>query len=110
MRKDMANKTEAYAMAEIKVKSLRSFYIHTCIYVIINLLVSSRIVWESMEQGLSFKQALVNGDVYTLWIIWGFVFLIHAMNVFSLISIFGYQWEKRKIKQYMDEETRTYNS
>ena len=107
---DSVSKEEAYLEAEKKVKSLRSFYIHTFIYTIINVFVSWRIIWESMEDGLSFKQALSNGDTYSLWIIWGFFLLIQAINVFSSVSIFGYQWEKRKIKQYMDEEIRGRNS
>ncbi|MGH1388470.1 2TM domain-containing protein [Kordia sp.] len=105
-----ASKKEAYLEAQRKVESLRSFYKHLAIYITINLLVSGRIIWESMEDGLSFKQALSEGNTYTLWIIWGFFLLIQAINVFSSVSIFGSRWERRKIKQYMEEETRMQNS
>ena len=108
--KNRVSKKEAYLEAQRKVESLRSFYKHLLIYITINFLVSWRIIWESMEDGLSFKQALSEGDAYTLWIIWGFFLLIQAINVFSSISIFGSRWERRKIKQYMDEETHMQNS
>ncbi|WP_298518371.1 2TM domain-containing protein [uncultured Kordia sp.] len=103
------HKSEAYIEAQKKVASLRSFYKHVAIYIFVNLFISFREHFHNMEAGATIKSSLKDGDLYTLWIIWGFVLLIHGMNVFSSINIFGAQWEKRKIKQYMDEETRSEN-
>ena len=99
---------DAYESAKKRVESLRRFYKHLTIYVLVNLFVSFRELFHNMEAGATIKNSLSDGDVYTLWIIWGFIVLIHGMNVFSSINLFGHKWEERKIQQYMNEEARSY--
>lgn len=99
---------DAYERAKQKVTSLRGFYKHVIIYFVVNLFISLRGVSYHIGGGLSVKQALLNNDRYTLWIVWGFILFIHGVNVFSSVNIFGQKWEERKIQQYMNEETREY--
>lgn len=101
-----SRKNDAYESAKKKVASLRGFHKHFMIYILVNLFISFRGVFDNMEAGTTIKNALSDGDVYSLWIVWGFIILIHGMNVFSRINIFGHKWEERKIKEYMNEDTR----
>ena len=96
---------ESYLRAKKKVDSLRGFYRHLLVYLLINLFFSGRIFYEHLEENLRLEDIFSDGNVYSLWIIWGFILVIHGFNVFSSINIFGYKWEQRKIKQYMNEET-----
>ena len=100
--------TEAYVSARERVKSLLGFYKHLAAYVLVNLFISITAIYEAMEAGFTLKSALSDGDVYTLWIIWGIGLAIHGLNVFSFIGIFNHKWEERKIKEYMEEDTRNW--
>ncbi|WP_420572691.1 2TM domain-containing protein [Kordia sp.] len=100
-------RNDAYESAKRRVVALRKFYKHLTIYVLVNLFVSFREFYHNIEAGATIKSSFTDGDVYTLWIIWGIVLFIHGTNVFSSINIFGHKWEERKIQQYMNEETRS---
>lgn len=96
---------ESYLRAKKKVDSLRGFYRHLLVYLLINLFFSGRMFYEHLEENLRLENIFSDGNVYSLWIIWGFILVIHGLNVFSSISILGQKWEQRKIKQYMNEGT-----
>jgi hypothetical protein len=99
-------KEDAYLRAKKRVDSVRGFYIHLAIYILMNLFITSRRIYEFMEDGFSFVNSLSQEDVYTLWIVWGIGLAIHGINVFSSSSLYGQNWEERKIREYMNEDAR----
>lgn len=44
----------------------------------------------------------INWDVFGTPIIWGIVLIFHAAKVFGNFSLFGKQWEEKKIQQFMN--------
>ncbi|QHI39134.1 hypothetical protein IMCC3317_45350 [Kordia antarctica] len=99
---------EAYVRAKKKMESLRGFYTHLAVYILINSIFTIRTIYERVQDGFTIGNALSDGEIYTLWIIWGLGLTIHAVNVFTFISIFGQKWEERKMKEYMNKDTRNW--
>ena len=86
---------EKYDKAKARVKELKGFYSNLITYVLINIL-------------LIIINLLTNPTtIWFFWvtIFWGIALLIHASKVFILRGKFlGEEWEKKKIKEIMDEE------
>ena len=86
---------EKYDKAKARVKELKDFYGNLITYIlinilliIINLLTSPTTIW-----------------FFWVTIFWGIAVLLHAAKVFILRGRFlGDEWEKKKIKEIMDEE------
>lgn len=97
--------SESYLRAKKKMESLRGFYTHLGVYIVINSIFTIRSIYEHVQEGFTLKEAIFDGEIYTLWIIWGLAIAIHGFNVFSSIKIFNNNWEERKIEQYMKEDS-----
>ncbi|MUU78177.1 2TM domain-containing protein [Winogradskyella endarachnes] len=93
-----------YLKAKNRVEKLKRFYIHLGVYFVINSIITVIKVMYNMNKGLSFEDALFNFPALASWVIWGLVLAIHAFSVYGLPLILGYDWEERKIEQYMNEE------
>ncbi len=78
---------ERYKRAEQRVKELKSFYSHLVIYVVVMVV-------------LFFVDYQDRGNWWFYWPLmgWGIAVAIHGFNTFTT------GWEKRKIKQLMEEE------
>ena len=83
-----------YDRAKQRVESLRAFYNHLIIYVVvniglvvINLVTSPRSLW-----------------FYWVTIFWGVALLIHAFSTFGRKAFLGREWEEQKIKDYMEKD------
>jgi len=98
--------SESYLRAKKKMESLRGFYTHLGVYIIINSIFTVNEIYEHIEDGFTLKEAILDGELYNLWLVWGFGLAIHGFNVFSSLKIFNHKWEKRKIEQYMQEDSR----
>ncbi|WP_459212668.1 2TM domain-containing protein [Aquimarina rhabdastrellae] len=91
----------AYKRAKKRVDDEKGFYTHLVVYIVINtvlLFVNS----DFLDDGLK------NWSSWHLFItpfFWGIGLLIHALRVFSKISLFGKDWEERKIKELMDKDS-----
>lgn len=85
--------TPAYQQAKERVEELRSFYVATALYIIVNLM-------------LFVIDMLTPGGPWFYWPLlgWGIGMLIFALNVFVLRRRFGQDWEERKIRQYLEED------
>ncbi|MBN2734231.1 MAG: 2TM domain-containing protein [Methanomicrobiaceae archaeon] len=89
-------KDDSYKRAEKKVAELKGFYSHLTAYIIvniiltlINLIISPQAIW-----------------FYWITIFWGIGIFMHAWNVFGHNSLFGKEWEDKKIQKYMDKEKK----
>lgn len=109
LRKD--NITEAlqnqddsvYQRAKKRVDSIRGFYSHLAVYLIVNAFIVSTIV------------STTNVDIYSFSalstpIFWGIGLFSHGLAVFGVDFMFGKDWEERKVKQFMDTEYKEFKS
>ncbi|WP_179336549.1 2TM domain-containing protein [Winogradskyella ludwigii] len=95
---------ERYKFAAKRVKQLKGFYTHLTIYIIVNLI----FVFINIEN-------LSDGESYFQWrnfitfSFWGIGVLAHAGSVFLPGLLFGKNWEERKIKAFMEQESKEVN-
>jgi len=80
-----------YNKAKRRVLSIKIFYIHLSIYIIVNF-------------GLFVINILTASDkLWFYWPIigWGMGLLIHGALVFGITGVFVKEWEEKKIKELM---------
>jgi len=100
-----ANQTNIdYIKAKNRVEKLKRFYTHLAIYIVINCIISGIKIMNSLNDGETLKEAIINFNIGFTWTIWGIVIIIHAISVFAIPLIFGADWEERKIEKLMNEE------
>lgn len=98
-----------YEKTKLRVASIRGFYNHLAVYVIVNIVLY--ILRNKFTFILLHEDALGNPDflewidwnVYGTTIIWGIVLAIHGINVLGNFSRFRKEWEERTIQKYMNE-------
>jgi len=95
---DKTMEQEKYERAAKKVKSLKGFYSHLLVFVVINLMIVVINVQE-LDPGESYFQ----WHNFTTLGFWGIGLLTHGMNVFMPDFVLGKNWEERKIQEFMDK-------
>ena len=93
---------QKYIRAKKKVKSIKGFYVHLMVYLLVNgfLIVSQALSnddWEIFWEWQSYNTA----------IFWGIGLAFHAFGVFGMDFILGKSWEDRKINEIMDKDKRS---
>jgi len=96
---DNYTEEQKYIRAKNRVKSIKGFYIHLSVYLLVNLflIMSSAIAddgWNAFWEWQSYSTAFF----------WGIGLAFHAFKVFGLFGILGSNWEDRKIKELMDRD------
>ncbi|MBT8317017.1 MAG: 2TM domain-containing protein [Lutibacter sp.] len=99
MENNNYTKEQQYVRAKKKVKSIKGFYSHLLVYLVVNgFILGSRFIstgdWEAFWEWQSYSTA----------IFWGIGLAFHAFSVFGIDVILGKDWEDRKIKQLMDKD------
>lgn len=95
---------ESFNIAYRKVKKIKGFYSHLKIYVIVNLIIIVSNLNHDFS-GFGFDiDGLFEWHTYSTPIYWGIALGIHAFTVFGPDIFFNGDWEKKKIRKYMDEE------
>lgn len=88
-----------YRRAKARVKSIRGFYSHATVYLVINLvLILFKFIDGPWRWGFHYQ------DWYLTPLLWGIGLLFHFLSVFVFKGFFGAEWEERKIKEYMDRK------
>jgi hypothetical protein len=102
-------KMSKYERAQLKVNSIRVFYNHATVFVIVNIilyLLRDKFTFVLLNQdalgGHDFLQ-LIDWNIFGTTIIWGIVLTVHGINTLGNFSLFRKEWEKRQIRKYMDE-------
>lgn len=96
-------KSIAYLRAKKKVETLKSFYSHLVVYVLVNIgiiLVSANVF---NDEKIDFSQ----WSNYLTAIFWGIGLVSHALYVFYVVNVdnnFLKRWEEKKIKQFLEED------
>jgi len=88
---------ERYFLAQRRVKSIRGFYIHLFVYVIINTFI---IVQIYMHNDGDFWR----WENFSTAFFWGIGMLAHGTSVFGSNLFFGKEWEERKIQEFMNKD------
>jgi len=88
-------KENKYIRAKERVDELKKFYSHLTSYVLV-------------ITGLGALNYWVDGWRY-MWFLWaamgwGIGLFFHALNTFRWNPFFGKDWEKRKIKEYIEKQ------
>lgn len=94
------------ARAKKRVEELKGFYIHTTVFVVVNLFIMAVSVVVRMNEGESFAEAFFNLGILVTPFFWGLGLAFHALKVFSANPIFGKEWEERQIRKFMEEDKR----
>jgi len=90
------NKEDAkYLKAKKKVAKIKSFYGSLIKYVIFISLLAALNYYLNEWRNPWFLWAAFG---------WGIGLFFHGMNVFGWFTIFGKNWEDRKVKEYMEKE------
>lgn len=104
-------KEDKYLRAKNKVKNLKGFYWHLAVYLVINSFITvNKIIRNVFENGETYSEAFWDFGTFAVWIFWGIGLVFHGMNVFGFPSLFGKDWEERKIKKIMEKDMNQYNS
>ena len=83
-----------YQRAKERVEALKGFYVHLCVYILVNLILFLANIIASPER-LWFYWPLLG---------WGIAIVVHAFVVFGVDRLFAADWEERKIREIMEEE------
>ncbi|MBU3012587.1 2TM domain-containing protein [Polaribacter vadi] len=95
---------QKYILARKRVEKISKFYKHLAVYVVVNTFLSIIFITGDMNDGDSFTQAVFYNNNYKIWLFWGIGIAFQALNTFGVSFFFNKDWEKRKIKKYMEEQ------
>jgi hypothetical protein len=99
--KDNYVKEDAYIRAKKRVDSIKGFYWHLAVYVVVNIFIVTIIVSNSHVK-------LFSLSALSTPLFWGIGLLFHFLGVFGSSILFGSGWEKRKIKEFMDKDLQNW--
>ena len=85
---------EKYLAAKQRVSELRDFYSHLGSYFVVNFFLIAVNLLTSPDH-LWF---------YWVTIGWGIGLFIHGMNVYGYETLFGKDWEEKKIKEILEKD------
>ena len=97
-----------YLQAKKRVEKIKGFYIHFGVYLAVNILLSSIIVYGSHNEGDTFGEIFSSFGVYSTWTFWGIGVFFHWLGVFGFASFFGKNWEEKKLKEIMNKEKQNH--
>ena len=90
------NKNESkYIRAKERVEELKKFYSHLTSYVLVIGAIAALNYWIDGWRYMWFLWAALG---------WGIGIVTHAVGTFRLNPFFGKDWEKRKIKEYLQKQ------
>lgn len=108
---------DRYKRAKKRVENEKGFYNHLTVYIVINIVIIcvNRFVYINNDNTFTDKGFIewLHWNLLATPVLWGIGLFIHGICVFKKKtylskmfkkSIFGPEWEKRKIKELMDKE------
>lgn len=90
---------ERYLRAQKRVKDLQGFYWHLFWYVIVNLFILGMILFNIENKNDFFQFAHFSTAFF-----WGIGIFFHWLGVFGIKGSFFKNWEKRKIKEFIEKD------
>ena len=95
------NKEEAYLRAKKKVDSIKGFYWHLAVFVVVNIIIILLNAYYNKNGFWSF-------GTFSTAFFWGIGLLFHFLGVFGADFLFGKNWEEKKIKEFMDKDRQNW--
>ena len=93
---------DKYLQAKKRVEKIKGFYSHLFWYLVVNAFIAFMILKNSDPEDLTFW-------TFSTAIFWGIGLAFHAFSVFGKNVLFGRDWEKRKVEEFMrDEESQNW--
>ncbi|MBT8274502.1 MAG: 2TM domain-containing protein [Bacteroidia bacterium] len=93
-------KKKKYVRAHKKVKALKNFYIHLCIFLIVNIINILLVLIILKDRNENFWIWMAS----TVLVTWSIVLIIEGWSIFGSHLLFKKSWEDRKIEEFMKEE------
>ncbi len=93
----------SYLRARKKVETLKGFYGHLVVYVLVNSVIILLLANVFSSKEVDFADL---GNYATAFF-WGFGLVSHALYVFFVLNVknnFLKRWEEKKIKEFLDED------
>lgn len=111
MKTNDYNNDDKYLKAKKRVESIKGFYWHLAVYIIINGIITISKITRNISNGDSLYDALFDIGTIFIWIPWGIGVLIHGLVVFEVFKfLLGKNWEERKIKELMEKDDAEFRS
>lgn len=88
-----------------RIATLKEFYKHVAVYVIVHLFLMGRRMYLDVSRGDTLMEALTSGGNYRLFFWWSFILVLHAFKTYRLDFLFGKNWEQRKIAEEMNKDS-----
>jgi hypothetical protein len=87
---------ERYERAKRRVEEIKGFYVHFITYVVVNAFL------------LILNLLTSPGQFWVQWPVfgWGIGVAVHGLSIFGTGRFMGPEWEKRKAKEIMEQESR----
>lgn len=98
--KDFRNE-EAYLRAKKKVDAIVGFYWHLAVYIVVNLFLIILI-------GVNSGEGFTGFGPYATATFWGIGLAFHFIGVFGPNFLFGKDWEKRKVEEFMEKDRKNW--
>ena len=96
-----------YLQAKKRVEKIKGFYVHFGVYIAVNVFISSIVIYGlTYDDGDSYSEAFSNFGVYSTWVFWGIGVFFHWLGVFGFNSMFGKNWEEKKIKEIINRDNQ----
>lgn len=93
----------SFIKARKQVDSLKGYYRHVLIYLVVNIFVSINKIVDHLSNGDSMFDAIFDYSTFALWLVWGIGLAIHSIRIFGPDVFFNKNWEERKIRDYMNK-------
>jgi len=89
-----ATEDDRYKAAKSRVAQLRGFYVHLTTFIVVNAFLVTLNLLTSPD------------SLWFYWVLlgWGIGLVAHALQVYGSFTIFGRDWEERKIKEYLTRD------
>ncbi len=96
-------KSLIYLRAKKKVETLKGFYSHLTVFIIVNI----AIILVSANVFNNQKIDFADWRIYTTAFFWGFGLVSHVLYVFFVMNVnnnFLKRWEEKKMKEFLEED------
>lgn len=90
---------DRYYLAKKKVENIKGFYANLTSFIGVNVIL------------IFINLYTTPGHLWFYWPLlwWGLGVLFHGLKVFEVLPVLGKDWEKRKIREFMEKEKENKN-
>jgi hypothetical protein len=94
------NRDERYEIAVKRVKSIKGFYVHLIVYILVNIFIIAGNLMNNSNNDPFFW----SWQTFSTALFWGIGLLAHGLSVFGKNLFFSSNWEEKKIQEFLDKD------